>query len=141
MRRTFNTLPHTLLLFLMNINNNPDSVTGEKIIEFSDGYKSCFSVIKSGDPLNSLMSQKILHNWMNVEIGLSKVLKVTEDFKLFIKIYYNSIAPADKNDPNKSILEYGPLLDKKYLHKNIFEIKNDGGEISLINVIIIKKYQ
>ena len=135
------TLGHmNILLFLMNINNNPDSVTGEKTIEFSDGYKSCFSVINSGDPLNSLMSQMILHNWMNVEIGLSKVLKITEDFKLFIKIYYNSISPASINDSNKSIPEYGPLLEKKYLHKNILEIKNDGGEISLINVIIIKKY-
>ena len=135
------TLGHmNISLFLMNISNNPDSTTGEKTIEFSDGFKSCYSIINNRDPINKLMSQIILHNWMNVEIGMSKVLNITEDFKLFIKIYYNSISPGEPLDSNKNNREYGPLLDKKYLHKNILEINNDGGEISQISVIIVKKY-
>ena len=132
------TLGHmNILLLLMNINNNPNSLNGEKTIEFSDGYKSCYAVINNSDPINKLMNQIILHNWMNVEIGMSKVLNITEDFKLFIKIYYNSISPSEHIEDN---VNYGPLLEKKFLPKNILEISNNGGEISLINVIIVKKY-
>ena len=126
-------------LFLMNILNNADPLNGDKVIEFSDGYKSCFAVINQEDPINNLMEKMILHNWMNVEIGMSKVLKVTEEFKVFIKIYYNSISPAEKSDNNN--IKYGPLMDKKkLLPKNILELRNDGGEISSINIIIVKKY-
>lgn len=135
------TLGHmNILLFLMNINLNSDSSTGEKTIEFSDGYKSCYAVINNSDPINLLMNQLILHNWMNVEIGMSKVLNIDENFRIFIKIYYNSIAPSDNFDSNKNNHIYGPLQEKKCLPKNILEINNNGGEISLINVIIVKKY-
>ena len=136
------TLGHmNILLLLMNINNNSDSSTEDKMIEFSDGYKSCYAVINSNDPINKLMNNVTLHNWMNVEIGMSKVLNITEDFKVFIKIYYNSISPAENIYSIKNnYCNYGPLLDKKFLPKNILELKNNGGEISLINVIIIKKY-
>ena len=129
-----------ILLFLMNINKNPDLTTGEITIEFSDGYKSCYALINKQDPINKLLDKVILTNWKNVEIGMSKVLNITEDFKLLIKIYYNSISPSEYNDLNSNCPKYGPLLEKKFLPKNILEIKNDGGEISLIKVIIIKKY-
>ena len=130
-----------ILLFLMNISNNDNSLNGERTLEFSDGYKSCYAVINNGDPINKLLNQTTLHNWMNVEIGMSKVLKVSEDFKIYIKIYYNSISASDSSvNNNKENLIYGPLLEKKLLLKNITEINNDGGEISLIKVIIIKKY-
>lgn len=130
-----------ILLFLMNINNNDDSSSGERTLEFSDGYKSCYAVIDNRDPINKLLNQTTLHNWMNVEIGMSKVLKINEDFKLYIKIYFNSISPSDNSDNNNiENSTYGPLLEKKLLLKNITEINNDGGEISLIKVIIIKKY-
>ena len=123
-----------ILLLLMNIKNSDDASSGEKIIEFSDGYKSCYTLIKSNDPINKLLNQMILHNWMNVEIGMSKVLTITEDFKITIKIYYNSLSPSNE-------VNYGSLIDKnKFLTRNILELRNDGGEISLINVIIIKKY-
>ena len=71
---------------------------------------------------------------------MSKVLNISENSKIFIKIYYNSISPSKDYDSNKDIPKYGPLLEKKYLPKNILEINNDGGEISLIKVIIVKKY-
>ena len=129
-----------ILLFLMNINNNDNSLNGETTLEFSDGYKSCYAIINNNDPINILLDQTTLHNWMNVEIGMSKVLKVSEDFKLYIKIYYNSISASDNSDNNKENIIYGPLLEKKLLLKNITELNNDGGEISLIKVIIIKKY-
>ena len=129
-----------ILLFLMNINNNDNSLNGETTLEFSDGYKSCYAVINNSDPINILLNQTTLHNWMNVEIGMSKVLKVSEDFKLYIKIYYNSISASDNSDNKKENIIYGPLLEKKLLLKNITELNNDGGEISLLKVIIIKKY-
>ena len=130
---------NNISLFLMNIANNADPLNGEKVIEFSDGFKSCFAVITQEDPINNLMEKMILHNWMNVEIGMSKVLKVTEDFKIFIKIYYNSISSTEKNDINN--IKYGPLTDKKkILPKNILDIRNDGGEISSIKIILVKKY-
>ena len=128
-----------ICLLLMNISKSSDPFNGDKIIEFSDGYKSCFANINQNDPINKLMEKMILHNWMNVQIGMSKVLNVTEDFKLFIKIYYNAISPYENNDINNNI-NYGPLIEKnKFLPKNITELKNDGGEISLINVIIMNK--
>ena len=129
-----------ILLFLMNINNNDNSLNGETTLEFSDGYKSCYAVINNSDPINILLNQTTLHNWMNVEIGMSKVLKISEDFKLYIKIYYNSISASDNSDNKKENIIYGPLLEKKLLLKNITELNNDGGEISLLKVIIIKKY-
>ena len=125
-----------ICLFLMNISKSSDNA--DQVIEFSDGYKSCFANINSNDPINKLMQKMILHNWMNVQIGMSKVLNITEDFKLFIKIYYNAISPYENNDINN--INYGPFIDKnKFLPKNITELKNDGGEISLINVIIMNK--
>ena len=127
-----------ICLLLMNISNSSDPLNGDKIIEFSDGYKSCFANINQNDPINKLMDQMILHNWMNVQIGMSKVLNITEDFKVFIKIYYNAISSLESNDINN--ITYGPFSDKKkFLSKNITELKNDGGEISLINVIIMNK--
>ena len=127
-----------ICLLLMNISNSSDPLNGDKIIEFSDGYKSCFANINQNDPINKLMDQMILHNWMNVQMGMSKVLNITEDFKVFIKIYYNAISSLESNDINN--ITYGPLTDKKkFLSKNITELKNDGGEISLINVIIMNK--
>ena len=129
-----------ILLFLMNINNNDNSLNGETTLEFSDGYKSCYAVINNSDPIRMLLNQRTLHNWMNVEIGMSKVLKVSEDFKLYIKIYYNSISASDNSDNKKENIIYGPLLEKQLLLKKITELSNDGGEISLLKVIIIKKY-
>ena len=127
-----------ILLFLMNINNT-DLSNGEKTIEFSDGYKSCYAIISKDDPINTLLDQMILHNWMNVEIGMWKVVTISEDFKVFIKIYFNSISSVNNYNLIKNH-KYGPILEEKYLHKNILDLSNDGGEISLINVIIIKKY-
>ena len=130
-----------ICLLLMNISNNPDPSIGDKVIEFSDGFKSCFATIDSKDPINNLMSDRymILHNWMNVQIGMSKVVHISEDFKLYIKIYYNSISPFEKIDNND--INYGPLMDeRKLLLKNITELSNDGGEISSIKVILFKKY-
>ena len=130
---------NNISLLLMNISNIIDPLNGGKVIEFSDGYKSCFASISQNDPIQLLLNQMILHNWMNVEIGMSKVLNITEDFKVFIKIYYNSISSAESTDINA--IKYGPLTEKKkFLHKNILELRNDGGEISLINIIISKKY-
>ena len=127
-----------ICLLLMNISKTTDHLSGDTIIEFSDGFKSCFANINSNDPINKLMENMVLHNWMNVQIGMSKVLNITEDFKVFIKIYYNAISPYENNDINN--INYGPLLDKnKFLPKNITELKNDGGEISSINVIIMNK--
>ena len=132
------------LLLLMNIKKSEDNISSDKIIEFSDGYKSCFTTIKSNDPINKLMNnhQMTLHNWMNVEIAMAKVLNISEDFSINIKIYYNAISPSKDVNTDFSSVNYGPLIDKKkFLSKNILELRNDGGEISLINVIIIKKYE
>ena len=64
---------------------------------------------------------------------------ITLKVKSFIKIYYNSISSLENADLND--INYGPLEEpKKFLPKNITELRNDGGEISLINVIIVKKY-
>ena len=128
-----------IILFLMNISKSTEPLSEDKIIEFSDGYKSCFATITPSDPINKLLDQIVLHNWINVEIGMSKVINITEDFKVFIKIYYNSISSLENADLND--INYGPLEEpKKFLPKNITELRNDGGEISLINVIIVKKY-
>ena len=128
----------------MNIKKSEDNISSDKIIEFSDGYKSCFATIKSNDPINKLMNnhQMTLHNWMNVEIAMAKVLNISEDFSINIKIYYNAISPSKDVNTDFSSVNYGPLIDKKkFLSKNILELRNDGGEISLINVIIIKIYE
>ena len=128
-----------ICLLLMNISNSSDEDSGDKILEFSDGFKSCFATINKEDPINISLDKLFLHNWMNVDIGMSKVLNITEDFKIFMKIYYNSIAPSENNETD---IKYGPLIleTKKFLPKNILNLRNDGGEISLINVIIMKKY-
>ena len=130
---------NNISLLLMNISNGSESSNEDKVIEFSDGYKSCFSVINPEDPINQLLNKCVLRNWMNVEIGMSKVVQITEDFTIFMKFYYNSISASENTDINE--INYGPLFDKKkFLPKNILELRNDGGEISLINVIIVKKY-
>ena len=130
----------TISLLLMNIANSADPLNGDKIIEFSDGYKSCFANISQNDPIQQLLNQMVLHNWMNVNIAMAKLINSTEDNKLFIKIYYNSISSAENSDINK--IKYGPLTeDKNCLHKNILELRNDGGEISSIKIIISKRYE
>ena len=103
------------LLLLMNIKKSEDNISSDKIIEFSDGYKSCFTTIKSNDPINKLMNnhQMTLHNWMNVEIAMAKVLNISEDFSINIKIYYNAISPSKDVNTDFSSVNYGPLIDKK----------------------------
>ena len=127
---------YNIILFLMNINNKELS-TGEKILEFSDGFKSAMTIINKEDPINKLLNKMILHNWMNVEIGMSKVVNVSPDFEICMKIYYNSLSPVKENIEG---INYGPLFEKKLIEKNITELENDGGEISMIKIIIIKKY-
>ena len=130
----------TISLLLMNIANSADPLNGDKIIEFSDGYKSCFANISQNDPIQQMLNQMVLHNWMNVNIAMAKLINNSEDNKVFIKIYYNSISPVENSDINN--IKYGPLTeDKNCLLKNILELRNDGGEISLINIIISKKYE
>ena len=97
-----------ICLLLMNISKSTDHLSGDTIIEFSDGFKSCFANINSNDPINKLMENMVLHNWMNVQIGMSKVLNITEDFKVFIKIYYNAISPYENNDINN--INYGLII-------------------------------
>jgi hypothetical protein len=104
------------------------------IIEMTDGYKSVFSEIQSSNPISLLLKKESIIPGMKLNIGLAKVERVTDDFEVFINIYYNSLSKAD------SSAKLGPNLKNKFLIKNLSNLREDGGEISLIDVVILKKY-
>jgi len=61
----------------MNISNSPETLNGDKIIEFSDALNYALRTINKYDPIKKLLDQMTLHNWMKVQIGMSKVLNIT----------------------------------------------------------------
>ena len=72
---------------------------------------------------------------MKLNIGLAKIVNITETFDVNISIFYNAISKAKITD------RLGPVAENKFIIKNLNNLRNDGGEISMINVIILKKYE
>ena len=71
---------------------------------------------------------------MKLNIGLAKISCITDNFDVHINIFYNSISKASLTD------KLGTVKSRKFMIKNFLNLRNDGGEISMINVILIKKY-
>ena len=113
-----------------NINNNND----EFLIEFTDGYMSAFSKISKENPIKLLIINKKIFPGMKLQIGLAKIDKISEDFTLFINIYYNSIQKANIYS------KLGPIKRELFLLKNLHNIKSEGGDVSKIKIILLKKY-
>ena len=113
-----------------NNNNNND----EFLIEFTDGYMSAFSKISKENPIKLLIINKKIFPGMKLQIGLAKIDKISEDFTLFINIYYNSIQKANIYS------KLGPIKRELFLLKNLHNIKSEGGDVSKIKIILLKKY-
>ena len=114
-------------------NNNNNNNNNEYLIEFTDGYISAFSKISKENPIKQLIINKKIFIGMKLQIGLAKIDKILEDFTLFINIYYNSIQKANIYS------KLGPIKEL-FLLKNINNIKSEGGDVSKIKIILLKKY-
>jgi hypothetical protein len=101
-------------------------------IELSDGYCSIYSVIAANSPIKTLIEKKNLIQGMKINIGLCKVEKEYNS-TLYVTLFYNAISKADSG------AKLG-ICKNIYLLKNLANIRSDGGEISMIDVIILKKY-
>ena len=110
--------------------NNNNNNNNEYLIEFTDGYISAFS---KENPIKQLIINKKIFIGMKLQIGLAKIDKILEDFTLFINIYYNSIQKANIYS------KLGPIKEL-FLLKNINNIKSEGGDVSKIKIILLKKY-
>jgi hypothetical protein len=106
---------------------------GDYEIELTDGYCSIFSNIGGSNPIKSLIEKKQLLPGIKLNIGLCKVEKEYNS-TLFVHLYYNAIAKADLTS------KLG-ICKQLYLLKNLANIRNDGGEVSMIDVIVLKKYE
>ena len=113
--------------------NNNNNNNNEYLIEFTDGYISAFSKISKENPIKQLIINKKIFIGMKLQIGLAKIDKILEDFTLFINIYYNSIQKANIYS------KLGPIKEL-FLLKNINNIKSEGGDVSKIKIILLKKY-
>lgn len=121
-----------MTLLLLDIKKTPNNEN--YILELTDGYKSVFSEIMPTNPITNLISQNLLIPGLKLNIGLAKIEKITDDFQIFLNIFYNSISKA------KSTAKLGVNKKEKFLIKNLGNLREDGGEVSLIDVIILKKY-
>jgi hypothetical protein len=121
-----------MTLLLLDIKKTPNNEN--YILELTDGYKSVFSEILPTNPINHLISKNILIPGLKLNIGLAKIEKITDDFQIFLNIFYNSISKAE------STAKLGVNKKEKFLIKNLANLREDGGEVSLIDVIILKKY-
>ena len=122
-------------LLLLNINKNTDN---NYILELSDEYKSVYSEITPTNPISNLINKGIIYPEIKLKIGLAKLDKTDDDYdyNIFINIFYNSLAKADLS------FKLGLIKTNKFLIiKNIANLREDGDEVSLIDVIIIKKYE
>ena len=122
-----------MILQIVNIKTNQGETDYQ--IELTDGYKSVFSAFDSSNPISGLIKSKKLYIGMKLNIGLAKIVNITETFDVNISIFYNAISKAKITD------RLGPVAENKFIIKNLNNLRNDGGEISMINVIILKKYE
>lgn len=121
-----------MILQIVNIKTSEDC--SEFLIEFTDGYKSVFSPIDKTNPIGNLIKSNKIYIGMKLNIGLAKISCITDNFDVHINIFYNSISKASLTD------KLGTVKSRKFMIKNFLNLRNDGGEISMINVILIKKY-
>lgn len=122
-----------MILQIVNIKTSEDC--SEFLIEFTDGYKSVFSPIDKANPIGNLIKNNRIYIGMKLNIGLAKINCITDNFDVHINIFYNSISKASPTD------KLGTIKSRKFMIKNLLNLRNDGGEISMINVIVIKKYE
>jgi hypothetical protein len=72
-----------------------------------------------------------------LNIGISIIYNITEDFQIiYIQIFYNSLKLI-YNDNN---IELGPIKNEEFMFKNISDLLSEGGEVSKISIMVIKKY-
>ena len=122
-----------MILQIVNIKTNQGETDYQ--IELTDGYKSVFTAFDSSNPISGLIKSKKIYIGMKLNIGLAKIVSITDTFDVNISIFYNSIARA------KITERLGPVSQNKFIIKNLNNLRNDGGEISMLNVIILKKYE
>ena len=67
------------------------SVEEEYQLELSDGYKSVYSIINNNNPIKKLILNGNIYPGIILNIGLSIIDNITEDFQVYIQIFYNSL--------------------------------------------------
>ena len=112
------------------------SVEEEYQLELSDGYKSVYSIINKNNPIKKLILNGNIYPGIILNIGLSIIDNITEDFQVYIQIFYNSLKLI-YNDNN---IELGPIKNEEFMFKNISDLLSEGGEVSKISIMVIKKY-
>ena len=121
-----------MYLILLSIQNTYED---NFLLELSDGYKSVYSIIDKLNPIQNLIINRNIYPGLILNIGLSLIDNITEDFQVYIKIFYNSLKLIYDNN-----VELGPLKNEEFMFKNISELLTDGGEVSKISILVIKKY-
>ena len=121
-----------MYLILLSIQNTYED---NYLLELSDGYKSVYSIIDNFNPIKKLIINRNIYPGLILNIGLSLIDNITEDFKVYIKIFYNSLKLIYDNN-----VELGPLINEEFMFKNISELLTNGGEVSKISILVIKKY-
>ena len=120
--------------FKLKIEKNKNKQNYFYILELSDGYKSVFSKIFPVNPLFNLVRKNQILTGMKLSIGITKIENLElEGTDIYITLNYNSVSRAENT------AKLGPCKNI-YLIRSLFSLREDGGEISMIDVIILKKY-
>ena len=119
---------HIILLIYNIIKVNETSY----LIEFTDGHRFVYSSIPIENPIFNLVKNSKIKSGLKLKIAMSKIEKVEED-KIYIILFYNSLSIAE-------YYEKLGIAKQQFLMKNLINIREDGGHISLIDIVILKKY-
>lgn len=128
------------------------------VMQLSDGWYSVYSEIKietsykveknnmtNNQLLSYLISSRKLYSGLKIHVANMKVIKAGEgkvdpnkelslDEKTFVELSYNSISRARWDE------KLG-VAKSKYFHKCLKSLRNQGGAVSMIDVIVLKKYK
>lgn len=126
------SLNKNVILILLSITKTEINSKLCYTLELSDGYSSAYAEFLQFSPVYNLIQKNYIYSGMKLNINNSKVERRGEE--LYLTFCYNSLAKADFES------KLGLVKDKQFLIKNIGNLREDGGEIGLIDVIILKKY-
>lgn len=123
------TINNFMILFISNITNiNDENI----LIELTDGYQLIYSNINLNNPIFNLIKKSYLKIGLKIKLGMVKIEKI-EEKKIFINLYYNCISIVP-------ITEKLGIASQQCLLKNLINLKEEGGPISKIDIIILKIY-
>jgi hypothetical protein len=102
-------------------------------LQLSDGFKSIYSKIFPSNPIFHLIKKDLILPGLKLSIGISKLEgEIIEDQDLFIQLQYNTVSRA------ANTVKLG-ICKNPYQIRSIYSLREDGGDISMIDVIILKK--